>query len=139
MTFSVRGIGAQLLLHEVCVDTIKIQEDDITRMLIAELRSEYVPQSDHRINWHEIEHRCTARMSAVGRKTWLGGERTAAALKSPGSRWKMAARLTSEKSVASSGEPVPVEDRLSQERLSAIRARLMDCQEWESNAGRMDA
>jgi len=133
--FDARGPGRRLQLNEVVVDTLTMRGEDVTRLLIAELRDEYVPQSDRRIDWGEIGRRYTAPDSLVGRDDLWAVNEVLKQLEDP--------RVTRESSRADAGQtalmcegvPLPKEDCLTTERRFRIRAGLMDCRELREAGG----
>ncbi|MCP4574397.1 MAG: hypothetical protein GY838_18755 [bacterium] len=126
VSFNVRAPETRLLLHEVAVDTISMTEDDVTELFISEMQEKLVVQSDHHIDWGRLRQRFMGADSL----TWDKHDQRVTDLLRSFKEGRVtlesgSADVTGIHTLYDYG-PVPEEDRLTRERIAAIRGRLMD-------------
>jgi hypothetical protein len=130
VTFSASAPGAELRLREVAVDTLSMPEDAVTRLLIAELRSKYVPQSDRVVDWEALVQQFTGIKSEEQKDYDRVATDLLKALEERRVTLESGQADVTHVMLLTEGEPVPEEDRLTRERMAAIRGQLMDWQTW---------
>lgn len=126
LKFHVASESVELRLREVTIDTVRLTGDDMARMVIAELRRNFVPQSDRTVDWDAVERKFMG--PEVDRETntnhWALD--LLASLSEP--------RVTLARSEAdgtlistlANEAPVPPADLLTRERRGRIATRLRD-------------